>query len=150
MSEHFLDSSALLKRYRQEAGSQWMLDLSRQSDRLLIARLAHIEITAAIVRRGRQSAESSQTVTTALAALESDLANELQIIEFSEPLIFRAIELAKARALRAADAIQLASALLARAELPPTTEFFLVSADDELNAAAAAEGLQVENPNLHP
>jgi hypothetical protein len=25
-----------------------------------------------------------------------------------------------------------------------------VSADDELNAAALAEGLPVENPNLHP
>ena len=28
-------------------------------------------------------------------------------------------------------------------------EMTIVAADDELNAAAAAEGMQIENPNLH-
>lgn len=127
-----------------------MLDLPKYSDRLVVARLAHLEVTAAIIRRGRESTESFQNVSIALAALDSDVTKEFQVVEFSDPLIFRAIELAKVHALRAADAIQLACALLSRAELPSTTEFFLVSADDELNAAAAAEGLQVENPNVHP
>ncbi len=127
-----------------------MLDLSKNSDRLIVARLAHVEVTAAIIRRGRQSTESSQKVTLALAVLDSDMQKDLQVVEFSDPLVSRAIELAKAHALRAADAIQLACALLSRTELPASTEYYLVSADDELNAAAAAEGLQVENPNQHP
>jgi predicted nucleic acid-binding protein len=105
MPQHFLDSSALLKRYRDETGSQWMLDLSKTPDRLIVARLAHVEVTAAIVRRGRQSAESFHEVALALAALDSDMANEFQVVEFSEPLVFRAIKLAQAHSLRAADAI---------------------------------------------
>jgi hypothetical protein len=47
--------------------------------------------------------------------------------------------------------LQLASALevndLARQFRSQLT---VVSADDELNAAGVAEGLQVENPNRHP
>jgi hypothetical protein len=60
--------------------------------------------------------------------------------------------LAERHALRGYDAVQLAAALelqtvLTASGLPALT---LVSADAELNAAAAAEGLTVEDPNLHP
>ncbi|NOT59076.1 MAG: nucleic acid-binding protein, partial [Acidobacteria bacterium] len=55
-------------------------------------------------------------------------------------------------ALRGYDAVQLAAALEENDELmsfglPALT---LVSADAELNKAAQAEGLNVENPNNHP
>ena len=43
--------------------------------------------------------------------------------------------------------MQMAAALDVRLQLPM---LILVSADDELNAAATAEGLPVENPNAHP
>lgn len=150
MAQYFLDSSALLKRYRRESGSAWVLDLSVVSDRLVVSRLAQVEITAAIVRRGKQSSQSRSTIMSALATLETDMAKVYQVVEFSDALIARAIQLAKAHALRAADAIQLACALESRPEPATAAEFYLVSADDELNAAALAEGLQVENPNLHP
>lgn len=150
MAQHFLDSSALLKRYRREAGSQWMLDLSRRSNRLVVARLAHVEVTSAIVRRGREPGTTSEQVGDALVTLDREIREIFEIIELEGAVISRAIDLAKAHALRAADAIQLASALLSRPESPESAEFYLVSADDELNASAAAEGLQVENPNLHP
>jgi len=60
--------------------------------------------------------------------------------------------LAETRALRAYDAGQLASALHVNrnrtaAGLPPLT---LVSADVDLNQAAQAEGLSVDNPSRHP
>jgi uncharacterized protein len=147
MAQHFVDSSALLKRYRRETGSAWMLSLSAQSERLFIARLAEVEVTAAIVRRDRESKQALQNILPALANLDNDIRREFRVLEFSHPLISRAIALSKAHALRAADAIQLAAALAARAELPEAVEYFLVSADDELNTAATAEGSQVENPN---
>jgi predicted nucleic acid-binding protein len=84
----------------------------------------------------------------ALEALEADMSNAFNVVEFSDALMARSNELAKIHALRAADAIQLACALESRPE--HSNEYYLVSADDELNAAAVAEGLQVENPNLHP
>ena len=62
------------------------------------------------------------------------------------------MRLANTHTLRAYDAVQLAVALEVNriyqaAGLGPVT---LVSADHDLNAAAQAEGLTVEDPNLHP
>ena len=58
---------------------------------------------------------------------------------------------ARKRRLRAYDAVQLTAALEVHrlnqdAGFGPVT---LVSADQELNAAATAEGLSVEDPNSH-
>jgi len=149
MPQYFLDSSALVKRYRNEVGSPWLLQISSGHDRPIVSRLSHVEVTSAIVRRGK-STEPSHKIANALARLDADMRSAFQIIDFSERLTSHAIELVKTRGLRAADAVQLACAMLSRAQLPVGTEFYLVSADDELNAAAMAEGLQVENPNQHP
>jgi uncharacterized protein len=149
MAQHFLDSSALLKRYRRETGSQWMLDLPATSERLFVARLAHVEVTSALIRRGREPGNIPGYIEIALATLDREIREIFGVIELGESVISRAIELTKAHALRAADAIQLACALLSRDELPAATDFYLVSADAELNAAAVAERLQVENPVDH-
>ena len=59
--------------------------------------------------------------------------------------------LAQRHGLRGYDAVQLASAMEVSALAQQfQSPFILVAADKELNAAAAAEGVQVENPNLHP
>jgi hypothetical protein len=60
--------------------------------------------------------------------------------------------LAETLGLRGYDAVQLAAgreinALCIASSLPPV---IFVSADDELNAAAASEGLLIENPNDYP
>jgi predicted nucleic acid-binding protein len=73
-------------------------------------------------------------------------------VEINPPLILRATTLAESYALRGYDAVQLAAALTIHDErvaagLPTLT---LVSADNDLNAAATAEGLAVDNPNNHP
>jgi hypothetical protein len=64
-------------------------------------------------------------------------------------LLKLAVAATRNHALRSADAIQLASAVLAR-RLMPNVALTMIVCDLELNAAAAAEGLQVENPNQHP
>ncbi len=69
------------------------------------------------------------------------------------PALFdEAMRLANTHSLRAYDAVQLAAALeINRKErdagFAPIT---LISADRALNDAAQAEGLAVEDPNLHP
>ena len=45
------------------------------------------------------------------------------------------------------DAVQLAAALEVHSQIPSLT---LLSADANLNAAGAAEGLLVDDPNRHP
>jgi predicted nucleic acid-binding protein len=73
-------------------------------------------------------------------------------IDVTHEFIEAAIDLALRYNLRAYDAAQLASALTVRNVVSQTPEyagFTLISADLELNRAAALEGLQVENPNTH-
>jgi predicted nucleic acid-binding protein len=63
------------------------------------------------------------------------------------PLLQKATQLADFHALRAYDAVQLAAALEVRAIVPSLT---LISGDGDLNNAATAEGLLVDDLNTHP
>ena len=69
-----------------------------------------------------------------------------------EDVVVEALRLTEAYGLRGYDAIQLSAALEANSErvgrglLP----LILVSADTELNNAAQAEGLVIEDPNNYP
>jgi hypothetical protein len=58
---------------------------------------------------------------------------------------------AETYALRGYDAVQLAAAveIHTRGEILGLSVLTLISADEDLNVAAAAEGLSVENPNSH-
>jgi predicted nucleic acid-binding protein len=148
MPDYFIDSSALAKHYRDEVGSRWVSQLFLGNDRLVVSRLGHLEVACAIVRRGRAALDPPQLITAALTALDVDVNAALEVIEVNSQVMRLAMDTARIHGLRGADAIQLACALLWRT--PSTGDFGFISADDELNAAAAAEGLQVENPNLHP
>ena len=61
--------------------------------------------------------------------------------------------LARTHGLRAYDAVQLSTAFAVRRHVSRGRGFgsvTLISADQPLNAAATAEGLTVDDPNLHP
>jgi uncharacterized protein len=68
-------------------------------------------------------------------------------VSLSDALIDHAAMLARTHALRGYDAVQLAAALEIQSQIPTLA---LISADQELNTAAAAEGLAVDDPNTHP
>ena len=144
MAQHFLDSSALVKRYRQEEGTDRILEVLATSERLVISRLAHVEVTAALVRRARTVNFSADDLSLVLQAFEREVRDTFEIIELSTPLMFRAVDLARAHALRGADSIQLASAIISRPQ--PPTDYFLVAADRELLDAATTVGLAVIDP----
>jgi len=87
-----------------------------------------------------------------MAAFRSDFGSDYLISELTPTLVDRAMDLAQAYRLRDYDAVQLAAAVDVNAErqeyrLPLLT---LVSADTDLNQAATAEGLAVENLNGQP
>jgi predicted nucleic acid-binding protein len=73
-------------------------------------------------------------------------------VQILSPVILRAMNLAENHGLRGYDAVQLAVALQIQAERlnAGVTGFTFVSADQGLNNAAVAEGLTVDDPNLHP
>jgi hypothetical protein len=89
---------------------------------------------------------------TTRQAFRRDLATTYQVIEVTLSLANRARLLAEKHGLRGYDAMQLAagfevSVRYLAAGLPAV---MFISADTELNASAAAEGLTIEDPNTHP
>jgi len=150
----FCDSSAVVKRYVNETGSNFVDNLAdlKSGNIILLARITRVEVTAAIARRLKNKSITTADAQNALAAFQHDLTNNYLTVEITPVLLSSAMGLATKHALRDYDAVQPAAALEANDEriangLPPLT---LVSADTELNTAAQSEGFNVENPNNYP
>ena len=151
MSAYFFDSSALVKRYVEEDGTPWVQRVLNPAagHRVYIARVALVEVVSAVSRRTRGGSISADGAAAILAALRRDSELQYRVVELT-PAIFRRAEiLAERHALRGYDAIQLAVAALMHdlRDMMGATPLTLISADVELNAAAAADGLQIEDPN---
>jgi len=151
VTDYYFDSSALVKRYISETGSAWVCGLFDPGlgHEAFIAAITPVEIIAAITRRARGGTIAQVDAVAACNTLRADLQTSYQVVELTDAVITRAMTLAETHALRGYDAVQLAAALAVDAlctadGLPPIT---FVSADVDLNAVAASEGLVVENPN---
>jgi len=151
---YFVETSALAKRYIAEAGSVWLRALLDPSTgcSIYIVRVTAVEIIAAITRRERGRALAPTDATTARQAFRSDLATAYQVIEVTPALANRAMLLAEQHGLRGYDAIQLAAGLEVHGRYVAAglSAISFISADTELNVAAIAEGLIIEDPNAHP
>jgi uncharacterized protein len=149
VAAYFLDTSAVLKRYVQETGTAWVQTLASPTARhsLFLVRITLAEAVAAITRRERGGTLSPQDAATALADFQLDFDHQYRIVEVSIGLVARAAAMARKHALRGYDAVQLAAVMEIHATDPSLT---LLSADTALNAAAAAEGLAIDDPNAHP
>jgi len=149
----FLDSSATVKLYVPERGSTWVTGLLRppQADNLFIARITVIEVAAALFRRVRTLQMSRDEATEACQALIRDADSVFQVIDLGPAIVSAALRVAARHGLRGYDCLQLATVLQVRTlrEGAGLSAVNMVSADAELNAAASAEGLAVEDPNQH-
>lgn len=153
MPAYFLDSSAVLKRYVAETGTIWVRALFDpiRANRVAIATITGAEVVAAVARRARGGGITAPDAAQIIGDFRLDFTADFELIEISGTLVDEAMRLAEQHALRGYDAVQLAAALAfhrvaATAALTAT----LVSADHDLNAAAANEGLVVEDPTAHP
>jgi uncharacterized protein len=150
---YFFDSSALVKRYAQETGSEWILALTEPAagHSLYMARITAVEVVSALTRRQRGGSVSETDASTAMAAFRYDLSHHYRVIEITPTVITQAMQLAETHGLRGYDAVQLAAALIVQKmrETLGLSALELVSADGELNHAAATEDLTVDNPNSH-
>lgn len=152
MADYFFDSSALVKAYIAEAGTNWVRTiLDSPQHRISISALAKVEVISALTRRFNQGDLTQNEVNQACEELSEDCAAYF-VIDVTNEILEVAFQNARNHSLRAYDAVQLASAIAARTALLVTqdtpSEFTLVSADNPLNEAARLEGLQVEDPNL--
>jgi len=136
----YFDASALVKRYVRERGTAKVQRLLT-SDVAVTSRLSAVEIASALARRAREGAFSDAARDRAVAALDADLASML-VVELTAAVVARAQALVRRHALRAGDAIQLASCLYIQEAVGEKTS--LVAFDDRLAKAARLEDLAVD------
>lgn len=153
MSVVYLDASAVVKRYVDEVGSEWIRSLivANGTSLLFTSRMTIVEVISAFTRRVREGSLTPEELKSVENAFRGDCVNAYQIMPPTPAVIDLACELIGRYPLRAYDATHLASALtvqdfLANEDYP---RLVFVSADDRLNTAASSEGLLVDNPNQH-
>lgn len=153
MGTYYLDASAVVKRYLREPGSNWVAELwERKEDiGLFSANLIDVEVVCALSRAHREGriGVNRRNELAGAYILEAQLALDRIIV--TEGILRNAHRLALRHPLRAYDAVHLATALdlaerLSWSDVPAPV---FVSADENLLAAARAEGLVTENPNEH-
>jgi predicted nucleic acid-binding protein len=135
----FLDTSALVKLYVIEDGSEQTHQAALQAEILAVSRIAWAEYHAALARRARMAPEDEPMLDQARSALASDW-EDFFIIEVSQPVVERAGEHAELYALRAYDAVQLATASYLADQSGQTVQFACF--DRRLNKAATAQGMK--------
>lgn len=136
MTFHYLDASAWVKRYYQERGSTWVQRLFRDNQTLGCASLGLIEVVATLARKRKAGAIDRSHFERKAKEVKEDWDRFVKV-----HLTGETVELAKSLAgdlaLRGADAVHLASALLIRRRLADEDDrLIFVTSDSELKEAA--------------
>ncbi len=153
MAVFFFDSSAIVKRYAGETGSDHVKDLTDPGagNLIYLAGITEVEVISAIARRKREQSLTESDAQIGIEMFSDDLINQYRIIAITNELISRAAILVQTHILRAYDAVQLAAALQISRFYAGRMHFItFVSSDPPLNKAALVEGLTVDDPNSHP
>ncbi|MBM4041034.1 MAG: type II toxin-antitoxin system VapC family toxin [Planctomycetes bacterium] len=146
MTVYYLDASAWVKRYCAEAGSAWVQALFAQNAVLSSASLGFVEVAATLARKEKAGEMPPSRLDAAIAELRRDWQRLIQL-HLTTEAVEDAFRATRTHALRGADAVHLASALLVAANVSePEDEMILVTSDRELRQAALASGLHVMDP----
>lgn len=154
---YYLDTSALVKLFVQETGSDWVesIVLERDEDNkprhlFVFSKTAIVEFSSAIARRTRSGQITSPVQQELLDDFQARLQEDFMPVAIRDEIIWTAAALIRKHPLRAYDAIHLATALSFRQNLRVETKHFVfLSADETLLSIAKAEKLSTDNPNLH-
>lgn len=144
----YLDTSALVKLYVREAGTDELLRLAHPDvgNRLAILSLSRIEFRAALRHRAKLGDIDSPALEELLRSFSVHLSSVFQIQPVNEAVVEAAAGLIDRHGLRAYDALQLAGCVLLRGTLGDAIEMQFVCADTALLEAARAEGLVTIHP----
>jgi uncharacterized protein len=138
----FLDTSALVKLYIAEPGSERMREAAGRGEPVVVSVLAFAEIHATFARRRREELLTDTELEQLLLGFASDW-EELKQVPVGAVVLNRVPGLCKHHPLRGADAVHLASALLLHEE---GLEVIFACSDRHLLEAASAEGLATFDP----
>jgi predicted nucleic acid-binding protein len=144
---YYLDTSAVVKLYIREAGTDRLLGLaSRAADhQLAILALTKVEFHSAIRKRQRLGDIDDLRATELTDRFEQNLESRFVRQIITDAVLDIATALVNRHSLRAYDALQLAGCSVLRLN-PGGQEPVFVCADITLLQAAAHEGLQTMDP----
>jgi predicted nucleic acid-binding protein len=134
----FCDTSALVKLYVQEDGSDTVAAQAAASETLAVCRIAWVEAMSALARRAREQIQDASVIGRARERFVADWPRYLTL-EVTQDLVVLAGEYAEAFALRAYDSIQLAAAQTLHREMPGEVAFACF--DSRLAKAAGVLGI---------
>ncbi|MCB1034656.1 MAG: type II toxin-antitoxin system VapC family toxin [Acidobacteria bacterium] len=134
----YFDSSALVKQYLAEEGSERAIRLTRQATVEATTIASRVEVEAAFAKGVRMGIVGPEEARAALEAFQRKWP-ALQRLAVTEPLVARAGRLTWRFGLRGYDSIQLSSALYWRELLGSPVTFACF--DHRLSAAAKEVGL---------
>ncbi|MEI6067674.1 MAG: type II toxin-antitoxin system VapC family toxin [Methylococcaceae bacterium] len=134
----FCDTSALVKLYIVEAGSDELKLQVQEAEAVAVCRIAWAEAYAALSRRAREVPEDAVIIEQAKTALAADWPHFV-VLEIDQLLVERAGDYADTFALRGYDSVQLAAAFeTGRISQSP---IFFACFDLRLNKAAKLLGM---------
>jgi len=154
MSEtYYADSSALVKRHISEAGSTWIEQEfdAASGNRVITTKLSVAEVLSAMNRRRREANITATEYAKFSGDFLSFVETDYEMVELSDAVLLEAQRLLETHPLRAGDAVQLASALLANNGLQSAnlSALIFLASDARLVPAANSEGLQTDDPQNH-
>ena len=139
----YLDTSALVKRYVREKGSDRIAETLLSADMVSTSKLAFPELLSSLARKRRSHDLSEKSFRIAVNRFEQDWRNFL-VVDFHDDLLPIISRLISKHALRSADAVHLSSALwLTQSSRVPLV---FCASDAQLIAAANAESLETFDP----
>ncbi|MBI4478714.1 MAG: type II toxin-antitoxin system VapC family toxin [Acidobacteria bacterium] len=150
MALFYLDTSALVKLYVREPGTDQMVRLANPAtgNRLAVLALARVEFRAAVRQRERLGDVPHATAATLIARMEQHFQSLYLVQLVTEAVIEEASALLDRHALKGYDAVQLAGCLALQSTLKEPPSF--VCSDRQLLRAAELERLPVFNPLDEP
>jgi uncharacterized protein len=146
MTVYYLDASVWVKCYHREVGTTWMRRLVAEGASLACASLGLVEVLATLARKGRAGFISELALQPKIDAVRADWQRAIQVNLSSDVLEVAATQ-ARYLALRGADAVHLASAMVLSRRLEAVgDQVTVVTSDRELAEAARIVNLNVLNP----
>ena len=147
---YYLDTSALVKLYHQEAGTEQVEALFTQAESsLIISELATVELHSTVARKFRTGEISEDAFEEILKNFDDDCQRRFVVTLLNTAVVEKARgflqKYGKGKSLRSLDALHLGASASVQSEGAIT----FVCSDNRLLEIAALEGHQVLNPENH-
>ncbi|MBI3741287.1 MAG: type II toxin-antitoxin system VapC family toxin [Chloroflexi bacterium] len=156
MAIYYFDSSALVKYFHRESGSEWVKAIIETrndfefENKVYLSDVGRVEIPAAFALLARTRQITLSARDQMYDAFAQDLRARFRLVYLTSAILQRAAQLTQQHPLKAYDAVQLASGIiLSESFRADALSLTFIASDKTLLQAAQAEGLVAENPSDH-